>query len=268
MWRRAEIDQLSRHIASQFDRDHLMVGVIVLVAILIGIGIAVMLHDAFKSSSVVIEPFESPPILAARGMMGKVVASGLLDELTRIQDASHGSAAQFKRRLANAWSNDVKVAVPKSGISIGEISRLLQARFGHDLHIGGSLVQTTSGGLALSVRGDKVVAKTFTGDAEELDKLVVDAAEYVCAQSQPVLWASYLGQAGRYREAISFITSVYAAIDPEYRPYLFNTWCVSFRSSLEVLRPEPSPHEISLTRACRPLVRSCGPDRPAPHGRA
>jgi hypothetical protein len=244
-----------------------MVGVILLVAILIGIGIAVVLHDAFKSPSVVIEPFESPPILAARGMMGKVVASGLLDELTRIQDASHGSAAQFKRRLANAWSNDVKVAVPESG-TIGGISRLLQARFGHDLHIGGSLVQTTSGGLALSVRGDKVVAKTFTGDAEELDKLVVDAAEYVCSQSQPVLWASYLGQAGRYREAISFITSVYAAIDPEYRPYLFNTWCVSFRSSLEVLRPEPSPHEISLRRACRPLARSCGPDRPAPHRRA
>jgi hypothetical protein len=235
-----------------------MQGVIVLVAILIGISIAVIWYDAFASRSVVIEPFESPPVLAARGMTGKVVASGLLDELTRIQDAIQGSAAQFKRRLSNAWTNDVKVAVPETGISIGEISRLLQARFGHHLHIGGSLVQTTSGGLALSVSGDKVVAKTFTGGAEELDKLVVDAAEYVYAQSQPVLWASYLGQAGRYQEAISFITSVYAAIDPEYRPYLFNIWYVSFRSSLEVLRPEPSSHEISLTRA----------SRPAPHLRA
>ena len=83
-----------------------MVGVIVLVAILIGIGIALMLHDAFKSPGVVIEPFESPPILAARGMIGKVVASGLLDELTRIQDASHGSAERRigpRRRLGGSF---------------------------------------------------------------------------------------------------------------------------------------------------------------------
>jgi hypothetical protein len=34
--------------------------------------------------------------------------------------------------LSGAWSNDVKLAVPDTGISPAEIVRLLKARFGHD----------------------------------------------------------------------------------------------------------------------------------------
>jgi hypothetical protein len=69
--------------------------------------------------------------------------------------------------------------VPEAGISIGELSRLLKARFGHDLHISGDLVETPTGALALTVRGDNVPPKTFNGPATELAKLTTDAAEYV-----------------------------------------------------------------------------------------
>ena len=60
-----------------------------LIAIVIGIGIAVLLHDAFTSRNVVIEPFDSPPSLAAHGVTGKVVANGMLDELTRLRSGTH-----------------------------------------------------------------------------------------------------------------------------------------------------------------------------------
>ena len=58
--------------------------VIALVVIVIGIGIAVMLRDAFTSHSVVIDTFESPAALTARGVTGTVLASDVLDELTRL----------------------------------------------------------------------------------------------------------------------------------------------------------------------------------------
>ena len=51
---------------------------IALVATVIGIGVAIMIRDAFTSRRVVIEPFDAPPALAARGLTGKVVAGGLL----------------------------------------------------------------------------------------------------------------------------------------------------------------------------------------------
>src|SRR5690349_2584071 len=54
-----------------------------LVGTVIGIGGAVMIYDAFTSRRVVIEPFDAPPALAARGLTGKVIASGLLAQLSR-----------------------------------------------------------------------------------------------------------------------------------------------------------------------------------------
>jgi tetratricopeptide (TPR) repeat protein len=188
------------------------------VAVLLG----VMVHDAFTSQSVIVDPFDSPPVLATRGLSGKVVASSLLDQLTKLQAASRGSAD--RRALSNAWTGDIKVEVPSTGVSIGEIDRLLKSRFGHDLHIDGDLVQTDTGGLALTVRGDGVLPKTFAGPAGDLDKLTTQAAEYVYGQSQPSLFASYLIDAGRNKEAITFSQAAYATAAASERPYLLNSW--------------------------------------------
>ena len=47
---------------------------IALLATGIGIGLVVMVRDAVTSRSVVIDPFDAPPALAASGLSGKVVA--------------------------------------------------------------------------------------------------------------------------------------------------------------------------------------------------
>src|SRR5580658_979817 len=61
---------------------------LILVATVIGLGAAVMIHDAITSRRVVIEPFRTPPPLAARGIDGTVAAAMLLDELSGLQDAT------------------------------------------------------------------------------------------------------------------------------------------------------------------------------------
>jgi tetratricopeptide (TPR) repeat protein len=181
-----------------------------------------MLRDALTSRSVVVESFDVPPSLVARGVTGKIVAGGLLDELRRFQSATRGDAA--KRDLSNAWTGEIKLAVPEAGVSLGEFSRMLKARFGHDLHIDGELMETEAGGLALTVRGDGVAAKTFSGSSRDLDQLTVNAAGYVYAQSEPVLWAYYLTNRGRNQEAITFSQSAFAGADMSDRPFLLNTW--------------------------------------------
>ncbi len=198
---------------------------IALVVLVIGVGIAVMLHDAFTSHEVVVDSFNAPAALAPRGVTGTVVASDILNELTRLQSTSRSlSLGRERRSLSNAWSNDVRVDVPETGVSLGEISRLLKARFGHDLHIGGSLVETDSGGLALTVSGNNLLPRTFTGGAADLDTLVVSAAQYVYSQFQPALWARHLLNVGRCPEAIAFIKSAYASTDGERRASLLNDW--------------------------------------------
>jgi tetratricopeptide (TPR) repeat protein len=192
-----------------------------LLATTIGIGLVVMVHDAVTSRSVMIDPFEVPPSLSADGLNGKVVAAGLLDVLTRIQDANHKSA--LARNLSNTWTNEISMDVPDTGISIGQLERMIKTRFGHDQHIEGDLVRIPAG-LTLTVRGSGILPKTFTGDAGALDKLLTQGGEYVYSQSQPGLWGAYLLNTGRNDEAIRFAQGAYVTADPSERPYLLNAW--------------------------------------------
>jgi tetratricopeptide (TPR) repeat protein len=202
---------------------------IALVATVIGIGVAIMIRDAITSRRVIIEPFHAPPGLAARGIDGAVVAGGLLDELSRLQDATRASSAA--RGLSGAWTGNIKLEVPETGVSLGEISRLLKERFGHDLHIDGDLIETTTGGLALTVRGNGVPPKTFSRSATELEKLTVEAAEYVYSKSQPARWASYLDNVERYEEAIAFCRTAVASADSAERPKLLGAWALAIDAS-------------------------------------
>jgi tetratricopeptide (TPR) repeat protein len=192
---------------------------IALIAILVVVGIAVMLLDAFTSRSVVIEPFESPPALAARGMTGIVVASNLLDKLRYFQSVNV-AARSSDRELRNAWSGEAQISIPEVGISIGEVSRLLRARLGHDLHISGELVQDSKDALALTVRGDGVSSKTFVAGPDAIDKLTAAAAEYVYGQAQPAQWTMYLATAGRNEEAIDFARGAFWRTNKADRPRL------------------------------------------------
>ncbi len=216
---------------------------IALVVLVIGAGIAVMLHDAFTSHSVVVDSFNAPEALTPQGVTGVVVAGDILNELTRLQAATRSiSLSGQKRSLSNAWSNDVRVDVPETGVSLGEISRLLKARFGHDLHVGGSLVETESGGFALTVSGDDLLPRTFAGGTRDLDPLVVEAAQYVYSQLQPVLWARHLLSVGRCPEAIAFIKSAYAGVSGEGRASLLNDW----GSCTWELDPSPASRRAAL----------------------
>ena len=158
--------------------------------ILVAGGVVTLLYEAFHSRNVVVEPFQAPASTAARGLTGEVAASRILDELTRLQAANH--AHIYERGARSAWSGEVKLAVPETGFSLSEFSRLLKARFGNDIHIDGDLVERDGGGLVLTVRGDGVLPKVFTGGASDFDRLAAQAAEYVYAEALPGTYAYYL----------------------------------------------------------------------------
>ena len=192
-----------------------------LFATVIGIGLAIVIYEGVQSRGVVIDSFSAPAALAADGLSGQVLASGLLDVLTRIQAASRASIEH--RNLSNAWTNEIAIDVPETGISIGQLERMIKTRFGHDQHIQGDLVKTPMG-LALTVRGTGILPKTFTGESGALDKLLTQAGEYVFGQSQPGLWAAYLSNNDRNEEAIRFAQGAYNAVDASERPYVLNYW--------------------------------------------
>ena len=195
---------------------------VVLVLAAVGIGLGLRISEAVTAHEVVVEPFHAPPNLASSGIDGTLVARGLLDELTRLQRATRGTAA--RRGLQSAWTNGVHLALPARHISLDAMTAMLKARYGHDLHISGELVESGAGELALTVRADGVAPKSFGGAADELATLTSAAAEYVFGQSEPGLWASYLTGEGRYPETIEFVQAAFPAADRADKPYLLNSW--------------------------------------------
>jgi tetratricopeptide (TPR) repeat protein len=196
-------------------------GLIVLAAAVAVLALSVMLAGAFTSRDVVVNEFQTPTALANRGLTGNVVASGVLDTLQELRAKTRSVSKGLN--ATSAWTSDVKIQVPETGVSIGEIDRLLHARFGHDVHIDGDLVQSQTGGLALTVRGDGVPAKEFRGTAGDLDKLTRQAAKYVYSCSQPYQYTAFLDAKGQYNEELAFASRAFAlARDGDLRAELTN----------------------------------------------
>jgi tetratricopeptide (TPR) repeat protein len=183
----------------------------------------VMLRDAVTSRAVVVDAFKAPQTLTGRGLTGEVVAEGVRDALQKMQAATRGGDTDPDTR--GAWTSDIRIEAPETGVSIGEISRMLHARFGHDLHIRGELIRTDTGGLALTVRNERAPAATFTGGPGDLGKLTVQAAEYVYGRAQPYRYAIYLEGETRNADAVAFLQGAFPlARSDEERAQLASAW--------------------------------------------
>ena len=205
--------------------DHLRMSFqvfLTVVATTISVAVISLFWDAVHSSSVVIDPIEISPNVASQVPSPKIISTALLDVLSRIQAGPRTNAEL--RALSNAWTSDIAIEVAETGLSIGQIERTLKARFGHDQHIGGDVVLTEQDGLALTVRGTGILAKTFTDDKRNLDRLLTEAGEYIYGQSQPGLWTNYLSNNGRSADAIQFAESAYATVAASEKPYVLVYW--------------------------------------------
>jgi len=212
-----------------FTAGRIAAALLLLTIVAVAAGLGVMANKAGKSRAIVIEQFDAPPALASGGLTGKTVASGVMDELLRLQNDVGGAAA--RAATSNPWPDETKLEIPEQGLSLVGIERLLRARFGHDLHIGGGLVQTAAGSLELSVRGAGVPSKSFIGPPTELAKLTTEAAEYIHGQTAPPLFGAYLIRNGRNDEAVNFAKGAFMSTPETERAALLNMWGIAVQQS-------------------------------------
>jgi tetratricopeptide (TPR) repeat protein len=151
--------------------------------------LAVMAWSASREQGVVVEAFSVPPDLAARGLTGQVVAAKFLDDLQKMQDQTRSSRAP--NTYANNWSGEVKVEIPETGVSIGELHRFLVDWLGRNTKIEGDVYRTPQG-FAVTARAGALPAADQAGAETDLDALIQAAAEDVYAKTQPYRYGVYL----------------------------------------------------------------------------
>jgi len=193
------IDIQKHHLHEQFKQLRLSIwekrtGVLLRAATaIVGVAVAgifgLMVWDAAHSSGLIVEPFAVPSDMAAKGLTGQVVASQMLDKLSAMQTITYSSRPP--QSYENNWGDNLKVEIPETGVSIGELQQFLKDWLGHDTHITGEVYRTASG-IAVTARDGSEAGVTFTGPESDLDGLMQQAAEHVYSVTQPFRYANYL----------------------------------------------------------------------------
>ena len=146
--------------------------------------------SAQRDNDLVFEAFSVPPDFVQRGWNGQVVASQMLDKLSLMQERT--STARAASTYLNNWGrDDVKVAIPQVGISIGEFNRYLREWLGHETHINGEIVRTDNG-IAITARVGGDAGETFTGPESKLSDLLTWSARSIYRRTQPYRYAVFI----------------------------------------------------------------------------
>jgi hypothetical protein len=177
----------------------LLQAITILIGAAILAGLGALVWTAHADQGVRIEAFSVPPDLEQRGITGKVVASKLLDDLAEMQAATDLRSSRPKRSYANNWNDNLKVEIPETGMSLGEVQDLLVRWLGRQTRIDGEVYETPEG-LVVTARSGAEPGKEHPGPAADLDGLVRQAAEDIYGATQPYRYAQYLIEQGRTQE--------------------------------------------------------------------
>jgi tetratricopeptide (TPR) repeat protein len=161
--------------------------------------LGLVVWQASKASGLVIEPFSVPPDLAARGVTGQAIAAQLLDRLSDMQ--AQTLAAKPGLTARNDGGAELKIEIPQTGVSLGEVSRFLEQRLGHEIHVTGEVFRTPAG-LRLAARAGENAIQPQIGSDADLDALLQSTAEALYGRAEPYRYWTYLRDHGRLQEGL------------------------------------------------------------------
>jgi tetratricopeptide (TPR) repeat protein len=173
-----------------------MKGAIQIVVLALGalavFGLAAIVWSAANDHALVVDSFSVPSDLAAQGETGVVIAAHVMDAVSTMENQT--TSFRAKSSYQNDWSNDIKVQIPDTGISVSDAYRLLAGWIGNETHISGEIVHAKIG-YAATVRVGSGASATFEG--ADLSPLVGKSAEHIMDSTQPYLFSVWLSATGR-----------------------------------------------------------------------
>jgi len=233
-----------RHISDVLKLGFEMAVAFIVIAIAIGFGFEIW--AAMRADGLVIDAFTVPPAMADKGLTGQVIASKLLDRLAVLQSETQSSRAASS--FSNDWTNDIKVEIPDTGVSLGQVVRFLHTTLGHESHLSGEMYQTPSGA-ALTVRMDNDAGQTFAASSGDLDALIERAALAVYAHAQPYRYSVYLAIQGKVLEAYAVDKALVESGPASERPWGY----FGMANNLQTMgRFEEERRDVLLAQKLRP----------------
>ena len=224
------IDKQARHLDAQmahmrlkhFDERlsvALKLGVAAL-ALLIVLGVGAMAWTASKDSRVVVDPIRAPADLAQQGSDPAALANALQDKVSDLQ--AQVPMLFASSQLQQKKPPELKVVIPETGVSIGELDEGLRGWLGHATHVSGEVSRPLSGpdrgALVLNLRVGAAAGVRLVQPDGDLDALLAKGAERVFAKLDPFSHAYWLGvRQGRKEEGVAELKALTQSGSPDQR---------------------------------------------------
>ena len=196
-----------------------------LAAVSVAVALGVMCWEARQARGVVVEPFAVPTDLAERGLSGQVVAAQVLDEMVRIQTETP-TTDRDARELRDAASQEIKVAIPSTGVSLGDLQAALRSWLGQEIHVTGEVYRSHAGALALRVRIPGKGTVRVEGAEAQLETLTQQAARDSYRRMEPIRYIRWIGgPGGDPAAALAMAQSIAEGSGPpDERAAGYNAW--------------------------------------------
>ena len=181
-----------------------------------------MAWSASRDHDLVVDAFSVPPDMAARGQTGLVVASQLLDQFGRLQAQTQPTAQTEDVYRLNVGEN-VRIEIPQTGISLGELDRYLRGWLGHEVHVGGEITHSPDG-LVLTIRYAGRESVQVNGNEADFNGLMNKGAEGLYSIAQPLRFSDYLVTQGRLAQSLIILKRLAVTGSPMERAGALTSW--------------------------------------------
>jgi tetratricopeptide (TPR) repeat protein len=175
--------------------------ILVVLGLAVLAGLTALLWNASEADGLIVDSFSAPSDFAARGMGGDVLANDLINHLSEVRKITLAHSISNTSDVS-LNGNDIRVDIPDTGISLGEVWRLLRRWLGHEKHLTGSLRELPDGKIALHAAFTDGTRLDVSGPANNLDKLEQGLAEQIFTHFDPSNVVLYLWGTGRPEEAL------------------------------------------------------------------
>jgi tetratricopeptide (TPR) repeat protein len=167
-----------------------------------------MAWQAHEDRSLVIPPISTPPGFAERGLTGEALAAILQNRLMTLQAETRNYDQGV--RVTGADAEMVRLDVPESGVSLDQVQKLLRSWLSRETAVT-AVVTRRDEGLALTMRVGEEAAPDVVLPNDDVDALMLKAAERVYQAQSPVRYGSWLDQHGRSDEAVAVFRAAAAS---------------------------------------------------------
>ena len=181
----------------------------------VAVFVGAMVWQAAHTDGIVLQPFATPPAMAENGLTGAVVAGQVLDRLKTMEADTQSNRAVAT--YGGGWGEGIRLSIPNTGISLGEVQAYLVRWLGHETQVGGEVFQTPDGQLAITTRVGGAAGATVKGPPETLDALIGKSAEAVYGPTQPYLYSLWLSSHGRAAEGVPILQRLIYSADKTER---------------------------------------------------